>query len=217
MRSTREQFMFGTEPIEAWRLWSVEHGDAGPMLAAISEDGFVWPPEQKRAFCSASRPHFAPHLDCTCGYWSLKEPEIAQRALYDDAGVVGRVKLWGRYCEFERGYRSEYAYPAELWLYTPDADEAMRDHLASLYRVPAHLGEPAAITAEREQRKQTKARMDASFLNSAINSVMLQGTWSLAPGPAPAWPFAPYVPAQAWPEGVAKPSEFWDEIQKLAQ
>jgi hypothetical protein len=30
--------------------------------------------------------------------------------------VIGEVEIWGRVIECENGWRSEYAYPKELWL-----------------------------------------------------------------------------------------------------
>jgi hypothetical protein len=33
------------------------------------------------------------------------------------AAALGRVSLWGRYVEAEAGYRAEYAYPFELFLF----------------------------------------------------------------------------------------------------
>jgi hypothetical protein len=58
------------------------------------------------------------------GFWAYKRRDSAVdhllgRNLSGDsfAGAVGRVSLWGRYVEAEGGYRAQYAYPFELFLF----------------------------------------------------------------------------------------------------
>jgi hypothetical protein len=55
----------------------------------------------------------------------MKEPD-EQWATY--SSVYGKVALWGRIIEHERGYRAQYAYPLELWVYPDYHCVKLRDY-----------------------------------------------------------------------------------------
>lgn len=127
--------------LTGWRGWKVKAG----KLAALGMRG-VWEPKKATpSGCDKSSdplwfmpnpapPHLAPHKNCACGYWSFKSLDMLTRALssyVDSVDVIGSVEIWGRVIECENGFRSEYAYPKELWLLKPD-----HEHLGWTYGVP---------------------------------------------------------------------------------
>jgi hypothetical protein len=84
--------------------------------------------------------HPAPSLRSRCGIWAHKLP-IRECMCGDPAsashGVVGAVRLWGRYVEHETGWRAEHARVVALVDFTGRLDQAYdvpryRD-LASMY------------------------------------------------------------------------------------
>ena len=111
-RTHRSPDYVGT--ITAWRGWSLYNG----LLGALGSD-FAWPGKTAaRAHCSRSS-HDAPQMNCACGFWSFKTQELMIEAMSNyltEVDVIGTVEIWGRVIECENGYRSEYAYPKELWL-----------------------------------------------------------------------------------------------------
>jgi hypothetical protein len=101
--------------LTAWRGWGVSDGELEALGIASK-----WEPRRAhRAGCRVGRSHAAPALDCNCGYWSFKSRELLEQAMEHYAtsvDVIGEVEIWGRVIECENGWRSEYAYPKELWL-----------------------------------------------------------------------------------------------------
>ena len=112
-----------------WRAWSSD----GNILEALGSDHQWKPKKIVQAECSRCG-HEAPQMSCACGYWSFKTPELMKEACFGykgDVAVVGSVEIWGRVIECENGYRSEYAYPKELWL----LEEGL-ESLSWIYGVP---------------------------------------------------------------------------------
>lgn len=74
--------------------------------------------------------HEAPAVDCVCGIYGGREAGQARLFLalpVDDAvvyRVLGSMAMWGRVVEAELGWRSERAYPHEL--YVPRWDRGAR-------------------------------------------------------------------------------------------
>jgi hypothetical protein len=115
--------------ITAWRGWEFTSG----MLEALGTEAKWEPRRAPRANCIHSS-HAAPKFDCSCGYWSFKTFDLLQEALKSyavDVDVIGQVEIWGRVIECENGFRSEFAYPKELWL----LDEGL-ESLSWKYGVP---------------------------------------------------------------------------------
>jgi len=118
--------------ITAWRGWKIADG----KLCALGMTG-IWEPKKiVKAVCSKApaSSHDAPTKDCKCGYWSFRTMELLQQALDPYATsvqVIGSVELWGKVVECENGFRSEFAYPKELWL----LEEGL-EHLSWTYGVP---------------------------------------------------------------------------------
>jgi hypothetical protein len=122
-------------PLIGWRSWAAvddEHGLA--LRSAVYTTR--WPPRQRLEAVCAHRarsgllgrllriePHEAPDEGCTCGIYAASTPELALAYLDRQAlmgwarsPLIGRVALWGRVIECERGWRSEFAYPTRLYL-----------------------------------------------------------------------------------------------------
>jgi hypothetical protein len=105
------------EPIIAWRAWALSgHRDGtGLLLRPVAGRARPWKPlEMATAVCKASRFHRSPHIDCTCGLHGTHDPDTLRKAR--TPAVLGRVALWGRVIEHERGWRAEYAYPQTVRL-----------------------------------------------------------------------------------------------------
>lgn len=109
------------EPIVAYRTWRVENEGRLRSLYAdkLSDDWAVWQPgEPYHAVC---RRHDAPHRDCSCGVYAVKDlSNVATTSAIWSTLVVGEVALWGRIVEHERGYRAQYARPRRLAVLVPD-------------------------------------------------------------------------------------------------
>lgn len=66
------------------------------------------------ATCRTSPFHDAPVADCRCGLHASPTLDILRRTRCP--AVLGRVALWGRVIEHERGYRARFAYPQRVRL-----------------------------------------------------------------------------------------------------
>jgi hypothetical protein len=107
--------------LTAWRGWEVSHG----MLESLGTNSRWEPCRAPRANCIMGRDHSAPDASCECGYWSFKTRESLVEALgryAQTVDVIGQVEIWGRVIECENGFRSEFAYPKELWLLDSDLE-----------------------------------------------------------------------------------------------
>jgi hypothetical protein len=153
-----------TDPLLGWRIWRVRRleslGDERPLrLAAVGRLGIpkFWEPRvPNRAVCSNYRTsHEAPWPTCRCGIYGFKERERAESALRryargDLSGwVLGRVSLWGRVVESQHGWRSQFAYPYELALYT--RNRRLVRELRDVYAVDVTLAETPPRAARRSR------------------------------------------------------------------
>lgn len=80
-----------------------------------------------------------PDRNCSCGIYAHKD-KMAGYHPSPPNRAWGKVALWGRVIEHERGYRAEYAYPVELNC----ADAKLAKQLAKAYGVPCYG--PAEVT-----------------------------------------------------------------------
>ena len=133
------------QTLTGWRGWNVSDG----KLESLGMESFWKPRRAIAAQCSVADDDCqAPALDCSCGWWSFKSAELMKKALAgyrNQTLVVGSVELWGRVIECEHGWRSEYAYPRELWLLKPGLE-----WLSWTYGVPVRMAVPPAAAAESE-------------------------------------------------------------------
>ena len=116
-------------PVVAWRAWAIKGG----RLCSVTA-GTTWPTrERMEAICHSCSYYYvpgpgstgvlkkhtesAPVEECQCGiYAAVSELHARGVARAHFASCVGRVALWGKVIEGERGWRAEFAYPLELVL-----------------------------------------------------------------------------------------------------
>lgn len=113
----------------AWRKGLAPGIATKALCARANYEGFKWYGPYGGHDTST-----APVEQCGCGYYSFKSLEdLATGYSLDDYRemVVGVVDIWGRVIEHEKGYRSEYMYPRELWISRPE-----HEYLGEMYGVP---------------------------------------------------------------------------------
>lgn len=106
-----------TEPIVAWRSWALTGWRDGShlLLRPVARRTGGWKPlEVAEATCRWSPFHEPPVVGCRCGLHASPTLDILRRTRCP--AVLGRVALWGRVIEHERGYRARFAYPQRLRL-----------------------------------------------------------------------------------------------------
>lgn len=135
-----------TEPLRGWRAWQVVESRHGPVLASWWVSA-LWParrPLQSRCALHGSRP--SPHHMCGIHAFSSRDQALAYLERRDEALllfarrpesargiVVGRVSGWGGAVAHERGWRSQFAYPYDLYLLR--GDRMLAQALAGRYGV----------------------------------------------------------------------------------
>jgi hypothetical protein len=142
------------EPLRGWRAWQVVDGRDGPGLTSWWH-GTAWPVrEALEATCN--RHGGRPSVHHSCGIYAFEEREQAlayvreprpgaqlfmcrpERAL----GIaVGVVSGWGRAVAHARGWRSQFAYPYDMYLLS--GDRALARELADRYAVETSPFPPA--------------------------------------------------------------------------
>lgn len=141
--------MTSTEPALGWRIWRV----VGDRLHAVVW-GTPWEPRARfEAVCRAEpslfwaderfpAAHASPGRECDCGVYAFADradAELLAREKVDgDVIALGRVSLWGRVLEGDRGWRGRYAYPYDLILLGGTEELARR--LRALYAVDVECG-----------------------------------------------------------------------------
>lgn len=135
------------EPLIGWRAWRVDR--FGSLLSRTCE--VAWPGGSKLvASCNASGGHDTPQVNCSCGIYSVKTLEGAIRYVSDGNWgssdvAIGKIKVWGRVVQATKGYRSEFAYPIEVYLLRPTGkdndlapgDARIAERIQRRYDVPA--------------------------------------------------------------------------------
>jgi hypothetical protein len=138
---------FRDEALVGWRAWKIVGGARAIALSSIVYEE-IWPHRRplvsrcEGGGCLAAR---WPLLAHSCGIHAFKSrtealgfPRSWEGVRFSaprqpEAYVIGRVSLWGRVTEHERGYRAEYAYPYELVLSPSQA--SFRPLLGAAYAV----------------------------------------------------------------------------------
>jgi hypothetical protein len=111
------ELAFSTEPILAWRSWSLSGRRDGSelLLRPVAGRARPWRPmEPAEAVCKHARLHRSPHVDCTCGLHGVPDPDELRRARHP--AVLGRAAFWGRVIEHDHGLRAQFAYPQRIAL-----------------------------------------------------------------------------------------------------
>lgn len=136
-----------TEALRGWRAWQVLDGRHGPVLASWCVNA-LWPVRRPlEARCGMHGPLPVAHHACGIHAFSAREEALAyldrsrhsspllfvrrpERAL---GLAIGRVCGWGRAVAHARGWRSQFAYPYDLYLLR--GDRALARALAGRYAV----------------------------------------------------------------------------------
>jgi hypothetical protein len=114
------------EPARGWRVWRVVEHDGDLALASVLYPT-LWP--VRAAFLASCRVndgryHDVPAVRCGCGVHAAASVADAL-SFFDGRGhdsmcelyrVIGRVSLWGRVIEGQRGWRASHAYPGALYV-----------------------------------------------------------------------------------------------------
>lgn len=118
--------------IEAWRFWELigEKKRDGELKLALVSIGhaYIWPPREPAeatcSYCAAfhrdchgtAGDNGMPMFNCEGGLYGHKSKSFALKdSVVSDGNVIlGKVALWGRITEHEKGYRGQYGYPLSL-------------------------------------------------------------------------------------------------------
>ena len=117
-----------TEAMIGWRAWKVDrelprYGVSPKLFSANHE--YYWTPRQTaRAVClKGCEGDEMPRESCSCGFYSAKSAKHLLGMGYahmcttpTTLTVIGKVAHWGKVIEGRQGWRSEYAYPVQLFL-----------------------------------------------------------------------------------------------------
>jgi DNA-binding PadR family transcriptional regulator len=162
--------------IVGWRVWrlleidTLEGGKSLRLAAAgtLGNPRFWEPGQATVASCSVfDATHEAPWPDCGCGLYALRtrrlnEERLASFAKFNENGsvawVVGRVSLWGRVVECERGWRGQYAYPYTLTVLAED--ESLAPRLRSLYAVDVETAPQPKRPSSAERIAATRSKLE---------------------------------------------------------
>jgi hypothetical protein len=134
------------EALRGWRAWQVVESRSGPALASWWVSA-VWPARRAlEASCGRHGPRPAAHHACGIHAFSAREdalgylrrargaPLLFVRRPEGALGlVIGRVSGWGRAISHTRGWRSQFAYPYDL--YVIRGDRGLARALADRYAV----------------------------------------------------------------------------------
>ena len=218
-----------TEPIVGWRFWRLRrletYGEERPLrLAAAGRFGIpkFWEPRAAtKAVCSSYHTaHDAPWPSCRCGIYGLREQDVAERALLKYARgdlerwALGRVLLWGRIVESDRGWRAEYAYPYDVAVFADDLAAELRD----LYAVDVTATAPPAPRGRRrgrrgeERSERARARYDEWLrgLGEATAAGLAAGDEELARAVGKAMRFRIQVSSSSEHRDVRVERNTWD-------
>ena len=170
-------------PLIGWRSWAVVEEEDDLRLSSVVFDT-RWPPRERLEATCLHRarsgllarllriePHDAPDDGCECGIYAAPAADMALPYLDRHAllrlarsALIGRVALWGRVIECERGWRATFAYPTRLYVLRaalsrrqePDAD-AFAERLG-VYGVPVEVLDAltvAELLLELADREET--------------------------------------------------------------
>jgi hypothetical protein len=172
------------EPIVGWRLWLVVADGGYLWLESVLYPARWLPRQSLRASCSTHRrphlwvpaetaepgpPHRAPSESCQCGIYAVAGPAtlapfldstLLERGAIER--VVGRVRLWGKVVECERGWRGERAYPDRI--YVPCRENVSRD-VRRAHEIVAGLvdyGVPVSLLGSRSTPEIVASAMRAA-------------------------------------------------------
>lgn len=125
------------EPIYAYRAFAVnENGILSSPVASWARNRIFEPWKAHPAVCFGNQPYCAwnhllhyrvlpggqpetvPGENHSCGYYSVKSPSNTMGQHGEAYAIIAKVALWGKICEADKGYRSQYIYPVAFKMYT---------------------------------------------------------------------------------------------------
>ena len=123
-----------TAPLVGFRAWKKQRDANGNLKIrslSLIQNETIWPEYEPL--------HAVGNFDEGAGIYAFKlAQQLLSEPIFIDGVVAGRVALWGRYAEHEKGWRAEYAYPQEFWV-RPETDPAEILELETAYGVPCSL------------------------------------------------------------------------------
>jgi len=151
-------------PLIGWRTWTVVEEGGGLTLRSVVYES-RWPPRERLVAVCGRRshgrllarwrrvqPHEAPDDRCECGIYAACAPDLALSFLFRlglirgvRSALIGRVALWGRVIECERGWRATFAYPTQLYVLRAPASRRQRPDARGLARDLAVYGVPVQV------------------------------------------------------------------------
>lgn len=129
------------EALRGWRAWQIVERRDGLTLLSWAH-ATAWPARSAlEARCNRHGGRPARHHSCGLYAFSLRDDALAyaqprEPRLFSERSLgiaVGVVSGWGRVIRHTRGWRSQFAYPYDLYL--PSGDRALSRELADRYAV----------------------------------------------------------------------------------
>lgn len=214
-------FLFGTEPIEAWRLFnwgSCDEPREMMMVASKAPPGVnpfefgarrrlhsigthsVWVERQPTEAECPREEHRAPGSRCGCGLWGVKDRAYAESMAWSyNAPLIAKVRLWGRFVEHGKGWRAQFGYPIEMFLNSAAREPEWCEEIAETIRV--NYGVPVTVAPFPNEPPSTIDERKVLFASSGISA------WSSAVMPA-----APPRRRPVWPSKIVPPSQLWNTL-----
>ena len=165
--------------------WGIRRKRTGPYLlrSVVSDD--YWRPRQAMVADCNQTPgyqfdlthldgdHTAPDPKCKCGFYAVDTlPRLLE--VYETwsrlfsrleieryPAVLGKVKMWGKVIPGERGWRAQYAYPAELLIVKSVVGDLLNRHLP-VYEDLQTYGVPVDFITPAEMMKHIDLRHEGS-------------------------------------------------------
>lgn len=97
-----------------WRGWQITPN--GKLAAIVNEEAVWTPGEALPAYCAKGKRHPVPFMNCSCGFYAADSLDGLMVQNYHLAGAFGRVSMWGKSIDYTGGYKSQFAYPREIWI-----------------------------------------------------------------------------------------------------
>lgn len=137
------------EPVIGFRDFVLRTSIDGPILMSRNDHPWVYR-KRMRALCASTNSaqpfskHDAPNENCNCGIYAYSHPN--DRNLQQKDVVWGEIAMWGDVLICPTGYRSQFAYPLNLFIRDNGTRNVhyLAEELQDLYGVPCF------VVADRE-------------------------------------------------------------------
>jgi len=157
-----------TEPVIGFRDFVLRTSIDGPILMSRNDHPWVYR-KRMRALCASTNSgqpfskHDAPEENCQCGIYGYarpNDPNLQQRDV-----VWGEIAMWGEVLICEKGYRSQFAYPLNLFIRDNGTRNVhyLAEELQELYGVPCF------VVSEREGK--TAAEVMSEMIEGMLRPI----------------------------------------------